>query len=128
MEIKKVMVIDDNPDIVEMARIFLMTSGYEVITAYSGPEALMKIQSELPDLIFLDIMMREMNGKEVLDLLKVDDQTKNIPVVMLTALDDPEVRLDSAKGGADHFLAKPFTQSDMINVINETQEKIEGKH
>ena len=123
---KKIMVIDDNQDIVEMARIFLITSGYEVITAYSGAEGLMKIHSNFPDLIFLDIMMRGMDGWEVLELLKADEKTRNIPVVMLTALDDAVNRIHSAKEGAVHFLPKPFTQSDMINIMNETFSKFDS--
>ncbi|RMH74011.1 MAG: response regulator [Gemmatimonadetes bacterium] len=115
----KIMIIDDEEAIIEFVRTALKTFGYDVIWATSGEMAFIQLQKEKPDLIFLDVMMPHMNGWEVLELLKTDEATQSIPVIMLTALDKPKDRLQSAKEGAADFLAKPFNHNHMLEKIRD---------
>ncbi len=115
----KVMVIDDEPDIVKLVKISLEMANFEVIEAYSGKEALAKVAQNLPDLFLLDIMMPEMNGYEVCQSLKASENTRNIPVVMLTAKGQ---RGDAERGlevGADDYIIKPFDPYELGEQIHE---------
>ncbi len=104
----KIMIIDDEEAIIEFVCAALKVFGHEVIWATGGESAIIKLQKEKPDLIFLDVMMPDMNGWEVLELLKADDKTGSIPVIMVTGMDDVRNRLHSAKEGAADYLAVPF--------------------
>lgn len=114
----KIMIIDDEETIIDFVRVALKAFGYEVMWASSGETALMMLQDEKPDLIFLDVMMPNMNGWEVLDLLKTDETLRVIPVVMLTALDDASNRLHSMKEGAASYLSKPFNHNQLLETIS----------
>jgi DNA-binding response OmpR family regulator len=108
MDKHKVMVVDDEPDIVKLVKISLEMANFEVIEAYSGKEALDKAARYLPELILLDIMMPEMNGYEVCQRLKTDDGTKNIMIVMLTAKGQKGDAEQGLRMGADDYIIKPF--------------------
>src|SRR5262249_59896317 len=82
---KKILVVDDEDDILHFLELVLKEKGYDVVTASSGHEALTAAQIEKPDLVLLDIMMPQMDGWEVLKLLRVDEETTHIPVAMLSA-------------------------------------------
>src|SRR5947207_10287406 len=82
---KKILAVDDERHIVRLVQVNLERDGYTVVTAYDGKEALEKVQSERPDLIVLDVMMPYMDGFEVLQNLKKNPETRDIPVIMLTA-------------------------------------------
>lgn len=107
----KILVVDDEPSIVDVLTRFLTREGYEVLTAGNGREALDRVQQEQPDLILLDITMPEMDGFTVCRQLKDDERTALIPITMLTGLDDREHRTRGIEAGADDFLTKPFEQS-----------------
>jgi putative two-component system response regulator len=107
----KILVVDDEPSIVDVLTRFLTREGYGVITASKGREALDRVRKEPPDLILLDVTMPEIDGFTVCQRLKEDEQTALIPITMLTGLDDREHRTRGIESGADDFLTKPFEQS-----------------
>jgi len=108
-----VLVVDDEPDIVKLVEISLKLSNFDVITALSGPMALEILKTKRPDLVLLDIMMPEMSGYEVCQKIKSDPNTRDLPVVMLTAKGQ---KGDAEKGldvGADDYIIKPFDPYDL---------------
>ncbi|HEX2386449.1 MAG TPA: response regulator [Candidatus Binatia bacterium] len=119
METKKtIMVVDDNPDIITIVRTILEGKGYNVMSAYSGTELLSTLEKDKPDLVVLDIMMPQMDGLEVLTRMKAAPDTAAIPVILLTAKVQYEDVLGGYKLGADYYITKPFTSTQLINGIN----------
>jgi len=115
---KTIMVVDDNPDIVTILRITLESNGFNVRCAYSGEELFASLEELKPDLILLDIMMPQMDGLEVLARLKGNPATASIPVILLTAkADDEDVQI-GYKMGADIYITKPFTGTEVLEAIN----------
>ncbi len=115
---KTIMVVDDNPDIITIVRTILEGKGYGVMSASSGMELLNELKTQKPDLIILDIMMPEMDGLEVLTRLKGVTETSTIPVILLTAKVQYEDVLGGYKLGADYYITKPFTSTQLVNGIN----------
>jgi|SRR5690349_8658285 CheY-like chemotaxis protein len=115
---KTIMVVDDNPDIITIVRTILEGKGYKVTSAYSGTELLSCLEKEKPDLVVLDIMMPQMDGLEVLTRMKAAPDTASIPVILLTAKVQYEDVLGGYKLGADYYITKPFTSTQLINGIN----------
>ena len=107
----KILVVDDEPSIVDVLTRFLSREGYSVVTAANGREALEQVRQDPPDLILLDVTMPELDGFTVCQQLKEDERTALIPITMLTGLDDREHRTRGIEAGADDFLTKPFEQS-----------------
>src|SRR5665648_986794 len=92
----KILVVDDEPQNVELLDAYLALD-YDVIEAYSGEEALLKIKEELPDIILLDVMMPRMNGYEVCKILKSDPKTQFIPIILVTALSGVDNRIQGSE-------------------------------
>jgi CheY-like chemotaxis protein len=115
---KTIMVVDDNPDIITIVKTILEGKGYGVFSASSGAELLNMLKVQNPDLIILDIMMPEMDGLEVLSRLKAMSETAKIPVILLTAKVQYEDVLGGYKLGADYYITKPFTSTQLVNGIN----------
>jgi two-component system alkaline phosphatase synthesis response regulator PhoP len=115
---KTIIVVDDNPDIVNIVKTILEGKGYNVMCAYSGAELFTKLKEKKPDLIILDIMMPEMDGLEVLTRLKGVPETASLPVILLTAKVQYEDVLGGYKLGADYYITKPFTSTQLTNGIN----------
>jgi DNA-binding response OmpR family regulator len=115
---KTIMVVDDNPDIITIVKTILEGKGYKVFSASSGAELLNLLDNQKPDLIILDIMMPEMDGLEVLTRLKSVTDTATIPVILLTAKVQYEDVLGGYKLGADYYITKPFTSTQLVNGIN----------
>ncbi len=113
----KIMVVDDEKDILDFFTIFLKQKNFEVILASSGEEALIKAQLEKPQLIFLDIMIPKMDGWEVLKLLKLDEETAKIPVVMLSARTEAKDKVRGLQEGAIDYVCKPFSPRDLLKRI-----------
>lgn len=102
----KILVVDDEQLNVELLE-GMLSKNYDVVTAYDGNEALIKVETTFPDLVLLDIMLPGMNGYEVCRRLKSNARTMSIPVVMVTALKEKEDRIKAIEVGADDFLSKP---------------------
>jgi DNA-binding response OmpR family regulator len=102
----KILVVDDEPVNVELMEEYL-SKDYEIVKAYDGNEALRKVETTPPDLILLDIMMPGINGFEVCKILKDNEKTMSIPIIIVTALQDNNGRIKSIEAGADDFLNKP---------------------
>ncbi|HEY9761940.1 MAG TPA: HD domain-containing phosphohydrolase [Trichocoleus sp.] len=109
----KILVVDDHAASRMTASAFLDLEGYDVLEADCGSQALNFVFKEKPDLILLDVMMPGMDGFEVCQKLKQDEQTRLIPVVFITALDDRQSRLRGIEAGGDDFLSKPFDQLEL---------------
>ncbi|MDR3709534.1 MAG: response regulator [Capsulimonadaceae bacterium] len=114
---RKILTCDDEKNIVRLIQVNLERQGYEVVTAYNGRECLDVVEREHPDLIVLDLMMPEMTGFEVLDALKKNPETENIPVIMLTARTQDQDVLRGWQAGVECYLTKPFNPIELITFI-----------
>jgi two-component system, cell cycle response regulator len=106
----KVLVVDDNPQNIKLLEVKLADEYYTTFSVTSGKECLEKIQNFAPDIVLLDVMMPEMNGFEVCKRLKSDPATSQIPVVMVTALNETHDRVNGLNAGADDFITKPIDE------------------
>ena len=113
-----ILVADDNPDHLDIAKTILERSGYVVQTADSGMKVFSLLEEKKPDLIILEVMMPHMDGLEVLERLKGTAETSSIPVILLTAKVQQEDTLRGYKLGADYYIPKPLTSAHLINVTN----------
>ena len=121
---KKILIADDEPDILEIIQYNLSREGYEVISARDGDEALTKAKQLNPDLIILDIMMPEMNGFDVAAILKNDPQTMDIPIIVLSIVQD------KARGyriGVDRYLTKPIDTHSLFAEVGVLLEQGKSK-
>lgn len=113
---KRILVIDDDTAIVQLIKLNLKMDGFEVATAYDGTEGLREAAAHPPDLIILDVMMPGLGGREVLERLKADPITREIPVLMLTALGGAGDITQSLVGGAEWHLTKPFELHELTEM------------
>ena len=113
----KILIVDDEPDALEILSLRLSKNGYDVITAVTGEECLKKAQAERPNLILLDVLLPGMSGLEVSKRLKESDSTKNIPIIMVTALIGKDARQAALERGAKYFISKPFDPEDLLSQI-----------
>jgi DNA-binding response OmpR family regulator len=118
---KRILVVDDEAHIIELVRVCLEDTDYDVIEAYDGLEALNLARSEKPDLILLDVMMPKMDGYEVCRTLKAEDDTRIIPIVMLTAKGQEVDKVKGFQSGADSYMTKPFSP---LRLLTELEEKL----
>lgn len=110
-----ILIVDDNAQNLELLEAYLEElPGARVLTATSGQDALAKVASDRPDLLLLDIMMPKMSGFEVCKKIKADPATKDIPVILVTALHEMGDQERGAEMGADDFLTKPVNRVDLI--------------
>ncbi|MBN2120839.1 MAG: response regulator [Candidatus Omnitrophica bacterium] len=119
----KITIIEDDQDLVEFIQNFLQRRDFLVTTANDGRRGLEVIREEKPDLVILDIMMPDMDGIEVLNELKKSKDTKNIPVVMLTAKDTQPDRIRALELGAYEYIAKPLDTHMLLRQINNVLSK-----
>jgi len=111
---QKILVVDDEEDILELLKFNLSREGYQVLCAVSGEQALRLVRSENPDLIMLDLMLPGIDGLEVTRRLKNDPDTKNLPIVMLTAKGEEADIVTGLELGADDYITKPFSPRVLI--------------
>lgn len=119
MEKKKILIVDDEPDLVETLTVILELEGYECIVADDGNRGLERAREEKPDLIILDVMLPGMDGYKICRLLKFDEQYRRIPVIMLTARAQDEDRLTGEQTGADCYMTKPFSTEELVARVKE---------
>jgi DNA-binding response OmpR family regulator len=110
----RILVVDDEPEAVELVEFNLRQAGYAVTTAADGAEALKKARSQTPDLIVLDVMLPEMDGFEVCKTLRLNPATAKIPIIMLTAKAAEIDRVLGLELGADDYLTKPFSPRELV--------------
>jgi two-component system alkaline phosphatase synthesis response regulator PhoP len=122
---KKILAVDDERHIVRLVQVNLERQGYEVVTAFDGKEALEKVESESPDLIVLDVMMPYMDGFEVLQNLKKNQSTRDIPVIMLTAKAQDADVFRGWQSGVDCYLTKPFNPMELIAFVRRIFKSLE---
>lgn len=119
MDNRKILIVDDENELVEMMKMRLEANEYDVFTAYDGMEALASARKNSPDLIILDLMLPKLDGYQVCRMLKFDKITSKIPIIMLTALDKREDREWGKKVNADAYMTKPFNTEELLEKIRE---------
>jgi DNA-binding response OmpR family regulator len=115
VDIKKILVVDDDKNICELLKLYLKKEGFEVVFAYDGSEAVSKAKDENPNLIILDVMMPIINGWEACKLIR---QFTEVPIIMLTALDTTENKVQGLNIGADDYIVKPFEPVEVVARVN----------
>lgn len=116
---KRILLVDDEKDLVETMVFQLESIGYEVITAYNGQEALEKARKDNPDLIILDLMLPKIDGYKVCRMLKFDEKYKHIPIVLFTARAQEQDKKLGLEVGANGYITKPFESEVLFSKIKE---------
>ncbi len=116
---KNILVIDDEPDILEFVERVLQDAGYSIVKAKDAKQGLAILQSEKIDLLLLDIMLPEVDGWQLMQIMKSDERLKKIPVAMLTARVDAYDKIIGLKEGAVDYICKPFTAEQLLKRIDE---------
>ncbi len=119
----KILVVDDEPDVVELVTFNLRKAGFEVIAASDGTAALRSARLELPDLIVLDLMLPEVDGLEVCKLLRRDPATAGVPIILLTAKAAEIDRVLGLELGADDYVTKPFSPRELVLRVKKLVER-----
>jgi len=121
---KRVLIVDDEQDIVESIKFTLELEDIECLEAYDGEEALSKAKKENPDLIILDVMLPKMNGYKIARLLKFDESYNNIPIIMLTARTQQNDIELGEETGANEYVTKPFDMDMLVTLVKKYLSKI----
>ena len=116
---KKILIVDDEQDIVESLKFVLEVSGFVCYTAFNGEDGLRLAKEIMPDLIILDVMMPKINGYKISRLLKFDKKYKDIPILMVTARSQEEDKLIGEETGANEYITKPFELDDILAKVKE---------
>lgn len=119
MNPKKILLVDDEVDLVETVRFPLEMEGYHVLVSYNGEDALNQARKENPDLILLDLMLPKLDGYKVCRLLKFDERYKHIPILMLTAKTQEKDKALGLETGADEYITKPFEMDFLMEKVKE---------
>jgi len=125
---KRLLVVDDEPNLLRAVAACLKAEDYEVSTARSGHEALMKLAESVPDLIISDIRMPGMDGYKLARQLRGSPRTALVPIVFLTAKDETADRIEGFRAGIDAYLTKPFEPEELIAVVNAILQRVERTH
>ncbi|MFL2909114.1 MAG: response regulator [Limisphaerales bacterium] len=111
---KNILIVEDEPDAVELLELHLKNAGYDVTVAEDGEEALRKVHKSIPDMVILDLMIPEINGLEVCKVIRKDPATESIPVVMCTAKASEIDKVLGLELGADDYITKPFSPRELV--------------
>lgn len=125
---KRLLVVDDEPNLLRAVAACLKAESYEVSTARSGQEALLQLAESVPDLIISDIRMPGMDGYRLARQLRGSPRTALVPIVFLTAKDETADRIEGFRAGIDAYLTKPFEPDELIAVVNGILNRVERTH
>ncbi len=125
---KRLLVVDDEPNLLRAVAAILRAEGYEVTTARSGAEALVRVAESLPDLIVSDVRMPGVDGYQLARQLRASSRTELVPVVFLTAKDEVADRVAGFRSGVDAYLTKPFEPDELVAVIANILNRVERTH
>ena len=114
---KQVLIVEDEPHLVESLTFILGREGFELTTAFDGVTALQKIWTSQPDLVILDVMLPKANGFDILKKIRANDALKSLPVIILTAKGQKQDRATAEEIGADLFLTKPFSNKEVVAAV-----------
>ncbi|MBI3008102.1 MAG: response regulator [Candidatus Omnitrophica bacterium] len=123
MEKKRILVIDDEPNLLEVIRLRLEANDYEVLTAQDPLAGLEIAKEEMPDLIIMDVIMPKVNGLRLLRILKREDETKDIPVIILSVKWHDNNHKAGVDAGADYYLTKPYDPKELLDTVKKVLEK-----
>lgn len=124
---KKILIVDDEKELIALVSLHMRMTGYEVLIATNGENALVVARQEKPNLIVLDLMIPKIDGWDVCKRLRQDPEIKNIPVIMLTALAETEDKLKGFEAGADDYVTKPFSPRELIARVKRVLARVEAK-
>src|SRR3989338_4428334 len=114
---KRILIVDDEPEIIELLEMRLRKVGYDILTASDGMEGLAKARKEIPDLIILDVMMPKMDGFQVCRFLKFDEKYKKIPILMLTSRGQDSDKRLGQQVSADAYFPKPYEIDSLLKEV-----------
>lgn len=114
MEKKKILVVDDEPDVTDLVAYHLKAKGFHVETLNDATSSIAKARSYQPDLIILDIMMPHLSGIQICRILRADPKLAKAPIIFLTAKAEPQDRIEGLESGADDYLGKPFSPKELV--------------
>ena len=120
---KKILIVDDEPTVIKLVKFLLEKHGFEVCTACGGQESIEIAEKELPNLILMDIMMPKIDGNEAINRLKEIESTKEIPIIILSALGQEAEISRGLESGAVDYLIKPFNPKDFLDRVTKILEK-----
>lgn len=124
---RKILVVDDEPGLVEIVRVNLECEGYDICKAFDGQEGWDKVRSEKPNLVILDVMMPKMSGLELLERIKADSHLYDVPVIMLTVRARDMDVIQALEKGAVEYLIKPFDPLNLIQVVRRILEELDQR-
>ena len=123
MKKKRILIIDDEPNVRKVLSILFKSNGYEVVAADDGDVGLETAKKEKPDIIILDVVMPTLDGYSTCMLLKEDPEVQNIPVIMLTARDTNKSKYASESFGAEYYLSKPYESEELLGLVAKFTDK-----
>ena len=119
MDKKRILLVDDETELVEMVKLRLEANNYEVLTAYDGKQGLDLARKEKPDLIILDLMLPKIDGYRVCRMLKFDEKYKKIPIILFTSRAQDDDKATGLEVGADAYITKPFEPQVLLDKMRE---------
>ena len=125
---KRLLVVDDEPNLLRAVAAALRAEGYEVVTSRNGREALVRVAESVPDLVISDIRMPGMDGYQLASQLRASSRTALVPIVFLTAKDETADRIAGFRSGVDAYITKPFEPDELLAVIHSILSRVERTH